>query len=61
MAFEAPSGLMGKPECTDSFEAFVIEDAIIYVAKDVLERNLKKNILYIYIEGYGRYALEVVE
>jgi hypothetical protein len=61
MAFEAPSGLMGKPECTDSFEAFNVEDAIIYVARDVLEKNLKKNLLYIYIEGYGRYTMEIVE
>lgn len=60
MAFEAPSGLMGKPESVDDFEAFVIDDVILYISKNVLENNLKNNILNIYIEGYGRYLMEVI-
>ncbi|HYE11619.1 MAG TPA: hypothetical protein VEF53_15755 [Patescibacteria group bacterium] len=60
MAFEAPSGLMGKPESTEEFEAFAVEDIVLYVASDVLEKNLKKNILHIYVEGYGRYEMKIL-
>jgi hypothetical protein len=61
MAFEAPSGLMGKPESIDEFEEFTVEDIKLYIAKEVLERNLKKNMLYIYVEGYGRYEIEIMQ
>lgn len=60
MAFEAPSGLMGKPASTEDFEAFAIEEVILYIAEDVLEKNLKNNLLNIYIEGYGRYEMEIL-
>jgi hypothetical protein len=60
MAFEAPSGLMGKPENTEEFETFAVEDIVLYIANDVLEKNLKKNILHIYVEGYGRYEMEIL-
>lgn len=57
MAFEAPSGLMGRPDNPAAFEVFEVEDVTLYIAIDVLERNLKKNLLHIYIEGYGRYEM----
>ena len=60
MAFEAPSGLVGKPENTDDFEIFEIEDIRLFISKNVLENNLKKNLLYIYVEGYGRYLVEIL-
>ncbi|MDF2591452.1 MAG: hypothetical protein K0S75_918 [Clostridia bacterium] len=59
MAFEAPSGLMGIPEHVEDFEAFIVEDIILYIANNVLEKNLKNNLLNIYIEGYGRYEVEI--
>ena len=60
MAFDAPSGLMGKPVSIEDFEAFDVEDIILYIAKDVLEKNLKNNNLNIYIEGYGRYEMKIL-
>jgi hypothetical protein len=59
MAFEAPSGLMGIPEYVEDFEAFIVDDIILYIAKNVLEKNLKNNLLNIYVEGYGRYEVEI--
>lgn len=60
MAFEAPSGLMGKPECIEDFEAFEVEDIVLYINKSVMANNLKNNLLDIYIEGYGRYKVEIL-
>ncbi|HYF82927.1 MAG TPA: hypothetical protein VEB00_07870 [Clostridia bacterium] len=61
MAYEAPSGLMGIPESTECFEAFSINDITFYIAKDVLESELKENFLDFYVEGYGKFRLEVLE
>lgn len=61
MAFEAPSGLMGKPEEVESFEVFESNDITIYIAKNVLEGDMKNNMLNVYIEGYGRYTIEILE
>ena len=60
MSFEAPSGLVGKPESPDDFETFEIEDLRLFISKNVLENNLKKILLYIYVEGYGRYLVEIL-
>lgn len=60
MAFEAPSGLIGKPESVDQFEAFMVENITLYISRSVLESNLKNNILNIYIEGYGRYEVKIL-
>lgn len=60
MAFEAPSGLMGKPERTEDFEAFEVDGIVLYINKNVLANNLKNNLLDIYIEGYGRYTVEIL-
>lgn len=60
MAFTAPSGLMGKPDNMDGYEEFQVEEITMYIAKDVLENNLKNNILHIYIEGYGRYQFDII-
>jgi hypothetical protein len=60
MAFEAPSGLIGKPESVDDFEAFMVENITLYISRKVLENNLKNNILNIYIEGYGRYEMKIL-
>jgi hypothetical protein len=60
MAFEAPSGLIGKPESVDDFEAFMVDNITLYISRSVLENNLKNNILNIYIEGYGRYEMKIL-
>jgi hypothetical protein len=59
MAFEAPSGLIGKPESVDDFEAFMVENITLYISRSVIENNLKNNKLNIYIEGYGRYEIKI--
>jgi hypothetical protein len=61
MAYEAPSGLMGKPANTEAFEIFSVNGITFYVAKDVLESELKSNSLDFYIEGYGKYKFELGE
>ena len=61
MAYEAPSGLMGKPEDTEGFEAFEADDVTLYIAKNVLEEELKGDSLSFYVEGYGKYELKVLE
>jgi hypothetical protein len=60
MAFEAPSGLIGKPESVDDFEVFMVDNITLYISRSVLENNLKNNILNIYIEGYGRYEMKIL-
>ncbi|HYE83964.1 MAG TPA: hypothetical protein VEG39_17585 [Clostridia bacterium] len=52
---------MGKPAATEHFEAFAVNDITVYAAKDVLESELKDNFLDFYIEGYGKYKLEIME
>lgn len=61
MAIEAPSGLMGKPKDTESFEAFAADDVTIYIAKEVIENELKEKSFDFYVEGYGKYRFEVLE
>lgn len=61
MAFEEPSGLMGKPENLGQFTAFSAQDIVFYIDKSVLEEYLDKNKLFINIEGYGRQLFEVEE
>jgi len=61
MAFEEPSGLMGKPENLDQFTAFSVRDIVFYIDRSVLEEYLDKNRLFINIEGYGRQLFEVEE
>jgi hypothetical protein len=52
---------MGRPKDIESFEAFAVKDITVYVAREVLQSELKENSLDFYIEGYGKYKLEVLE
>ncbi|MGE5676982.1 MAG: hypothetical protein ACM3ZR_02885 [Pseudomonadota bacterium] len=61
MAYEAPSGLMGRPEDTERFEAFEVSEITIYVAAEVMEEELKGDTLNFYVEGYGKYELKIME
>lgn len=61
MAYEVPSGLMGKPENLDQFTAYSIQDIVFYISNYVLEEYLDNNKLFINIEGYGRQLLEIKE
>jgi hypothetical protein len=60
MAYEAPSGLMGKPEDIERFEVFEVSDIIIYVALEVLEEELNGDTLSFYVEGYGKYEFKII-
>ena len=51
---------MGKPDSTEDFESFSVNDITFYVKKDVLENELIDNSLSFYIEGYGKYKLEIL-
>jgi len=61
MAYEEPSGLMGKPENLDQFTAFIVRDIVFYIDNSVLSEYLDKNKLFINIEGYGRQLFEIEE
>jgi hypothetical protein len=61
MAYEEPSGLMGKPEEIEKFTMFTVQDIVFYIDNDVLKEYLDKNKLSINIEGYGRQMFEVEE
>ena len=61
MAYEEPSGLMGKPENPEKFTAFLVLDIVIYIDNYILDEYLKDNKLHINIEGYGRQLFEIKE
>lgn len=61
MAVEAPSGLMGKPEDTEGFEAFEVNAITLYISKAVMEEEMKGNSLAFYLEGYGKYIMEILD
>ncbi len=61
MAYEEPSGLMGKPERLEEFTTFSVLDIIFYIDNTVLNDYLDKNKLFINIEGYGRQLFEIEE
>ncbi|HNU80173.1 MAG TPA: hypothetical protein PLS45_11535 [Bacillota bacterium] len=61
MAYEEPSGLMGKPDNLEKFTAFLVRDIVIYIDNDILDKYLKDNKLHINIEGYGRQLFEIKE
>lgn len=61
MAYEEPSGLMGKPDNLEKFTAFLVRDIVIYIDNDILDEYLKDNKLHINIEGYGRQLFEIKE
>lgn len=56
----APSGLMGIPKEIENFEAFEANDITVYVAKDILQTEVKENSLDFYIEGYGKHKLNIL-
>jgi len=61
VAYEEPSGLMGKPDNLEKFTAFLVRDIVIYIDNDILDEYLKDNKLHINIEGYGRQLFEIKE
>jgi len=61
VAYEEPSGLMGKPENLEKFTAFLVRDIVLYIDNDVLKEYLDKNKMLINIEGYGRHLFEIKE
>lgn len=61
MAYEEPSGLMGKPENLGKFTSFSVRDIVFYIDNAVLNDYLDKNKLLINIEGYGRQQFEIEE
>lgn len=61
MAVEAPSGLMGKPDNSADFEAFEVNDITLYISKAVIEVEMKGNSLAFYLEGYGKYIMEILD
>lgn len=52
---------MGKPESTDSYEEFSVENIRIYILKSILLEYVKKNVLIINIEGYGRFRFNIIQ
>ena len=60
-AYKTPTGLLGKPDDIESYEEFGAEDITVYVDRKILEEYLKDNVLYINIEGYGKYIFKIIE
>jgi hypothetical protein len=50
---------MGEPVATEGFEEFIADDVRIFVDKKIIDEKLENNKLQIYIEGYGRYIMEI--
>lgn len=61
MAYEEPSGLMGKPQNMEQFMVFSVQDIVFYIDKSILEEYLDKNRLLINIEGYGHQSFMIEE
>lgn len=60
-AYNAPSGLVGKPEALEEYAEFKVEDITLYILKSILQSYVKKNTLLISIEGYGKFEFEIME
>lgn len=52
---------MGEPQEIEGFEEFLADDVRIYVDKKIINEKVEKNKLDIYIEGYGRYVMEILD
>jgi hypothetical protein len=50
---------MGKPDFEEGYEAFQVDDVVIYVARHLLNEHVKHNILLINLEGYGRFQFRL--
>jgi hypothetical protein len=58
MAYNGPSGLMGKPENPEEYVRFQDDDIEIYLAKDIFDRlgPETEKILFA-VQDYGRFWL----
>ncbi len=59
MAFEGPSGSMGKPENADDYTRFIVGNITFYVENRILEKCEEDKKITFYVEEYGRFELEI--